>query len=327
LESYFYFSVGLEIVKVSLMKIIGSILDLRGFDSQKFNLLFQAVKTIRQSQSSQSSSVQSFSGKTVALLFFEPSTRTRMSFESAAFRCGFGPLIFDGGINTSLEKGETVEDSILNIAAMNPGAVVVRCGDSVNLPELAKQMNVPLINAGWGIKGHPTQALLDAVTIQHNLGSLSGKKLLMVGDIKHSRVAASHLELMPQLGVEVGLCGPADFMPADQILSNGKKIHHFSELSKALAWADVAMALRVQFERHSGKLTLTREQYFAEYGLTMDKLNNLNPQGLVMHPGPINYGIEMASEVLTDPRTKVLEQVTTGVYVREAILKGILNGK
>ncbi len=249
------------------------------------------------------------------LAFFEASTRTRLSFETAAYRAGLGPLVFDGGIKTSLEKGETFEDSLLNMAAMEPKALVVRCGDSVPLAEIAPKLKVPLINAGWGVQGHPTQALLDQLTLLSKWKSLAGKKLLIVGDLKHSRVAASHLELAEKTGVQLGQCGPADF------LSGSSKIRSFESLPEALSWADAVMALRFQFERHDSSVALSKEDYRSRYGLNRDSLKKLKPDGWIMHPGPINHGIEMESEVLSDARSIVLEQVRHGVFLREAVLR------
>ncbi len=254
-------------------------------------------------------------GETVVLAFFEASTRTRLSFESAAHRAGLAPVIFESGRNTSLEKGETIEDSLLNIAAMMPKALVVRCGDAVPLREISRVLSVPVINAGWGIHGHPTQALLDAFTLQKAWGSLQGKRLLVVGDLIHSRVIASHLELAPKIGLELGQCGPRDFL-----LREGP-VKSFSYLSEGLAWADAVMALRFQFERHKEAIAFSQEAFRVEFGLNRESVKNLKPEGLILHPGPINHGIEIETEILKDPRCKVLEQVQNGVFVRESLLR------
>ena len=257
-------------------------------------------------------------GETVALCFFEASTRTRLSFQTASIRMGLGPLVFESGSHTSLEKGETIEDSLLNIAAMMPRLIVVRCGDDVNLRHLASQVKMPLVNAGWGQRGHPTQALLDSYTLYSAWGGFSQKKLLIVGDLKHSRVVASHLELFSSLGLEIGQCGPAEF------LLPGSQIRSFSTLEKGLEWADAVMALRFQFERHEAKAAFSRGDYHLEFGLKSSSLRFLKSDGLILHPGPINHGIELESQVLSDPRSRVLEQVSNGVYVREAIMRTIL---
>lgn len=258
-------------------------------------------------------------GETVALAFFEASTRTRLSFETAAYRAGVGPLVFEAGQKTSLEKGETIEDSLLNIAAMMPRMVVVRCGDSVDLAGIARKLPVPVINAGWGVQGHPSQALLDLYTLRNSWKEMAGKKLLIVGDLKHSRVVSSHVEMFQKLGMELGQCGPKGFLLENPAVQN------FEKLREGLQWADAVMALRFQFERHSASLHFSREDYRSQFGLNMDSVKHLKANGMILHPGPINHGIELETEVLSDPRCKVLEQVRNGVFVREAVLRTILS--
>jgi aspartate carbamoyltransferase catalytic subunit len=297
-----------------------SLLDLKSLAPSKIQSLFSLAKKIKTSEKPLS---RLNDGKTIALLFFEASTRTRMSFETAAHRIGLGPLLLDGGAKTSLEKGESVEDSILNVAAMQPSLLVIRCGDHVDLQALSKTVNISILNAGWGVQGHPTQALLDVFTMQEALGDLNGKKILFVGDIRHSRVAASHFELAKIMNIEVAVCAPAEFVPENLV----GKMKTFAQLEEALKWADVAMALRCQFERHqSGFKIFSAEDYRQNFGLNPQRLQHLKKNGLIMHPGPINHGIEMESEVLKDSRSRVLEQVSNGVHVREAILRSILEG-
>lgn len=298
------------------MKKMESFLDLKSYSESHFDRLFHLSEDLRKSPH------EPFQrGERLALLFFEPSTRTRMSFESAAWRFGLAPLVFDGGPHTSLEKGETVEDSILNVAAMQPKALVIRCGEAIPLRAISEKLSIPVINAGWGVQGHPTQALLDAVTMRRHFGSLQGKKVLILGDVTHSRVAASHLELLPKLGVQVAIAGP------DEFLVSRPGVEVFKSLKAGLEWADVAMALRVQFERHTGSEKCpSTEEYRRLYGLNKESLQVFSSRGIIMHPGPINHGIEMETEVLSDPRAKILEQVTSGVYVREALLREILKG-
>ncbi len=290
-----------------------SLLDFQSFSSQNVDELFSLANSLKAKPREPRRS-----GETLALLFFEPSTRTRMSFESAGFRAGLSPLVFDGGARTSLEKGETIEDSILNIAAMDPKFVVVRCGDEVPLLEISKKISMPVINAGWGVKGHPTQALLDALTMQQKLGSVSGKKLLIVGDVKHSRVASSHFELAKKVGYEIGQCGPKDFLRPDL----SKNV--FDRLEDGLKWADAVMALRFQFERHAESVKFSKDEYRAQFGLNLKNISDLGAKGIVMHPGPINHGIELETEVLSDSRSQVLVQVQNGVFMREAILRWLL---
>ena len=253
---------------------------------------------------------------TAALLFFEPSTRTRFSFEAACSRAGYHPLILDGGIGTSLEKGETVEDTIYNIQAMRPLFFVVRCNDQLNLLEMESKLDVPVLNAGWGRQGHPTQALLDTLTMFEKWNTLAGKNILFVGDIKHSRVVSSHLELSKILNYNIGFCAPQEFLP--ESVSNVKK---FENLTPALDWADAVVALRVQKERHDNENIFLLEDYRENFGLNLQNIKKLKPESLIMHPGPINYGVEIEMDVLGDSRCCILKQVENGVFLREALIR------
>ena len=292
-----------------------SLIDLRTLQKSDIEILFSIADRIQQNGFLNPLAA----GQTGALLFFEASTRTRMSFETACARLGVYPLRFDGKAGTSLEKGETLEDTVLNVAAMNPAFLVVRCGDDLDLDLLKQKVSMPILNAGWGKRGHPTQALLDAYTIRQEYGSdLRGLKVLIVGDVRHSRVASSHFELAEKLGYEVALCGPADFLPKDF------KGSIFTDLESGLKWADVAMALRVQLERHSEDSVL--KDYRSQFGLTKQSASFLKKQGLIMHPGPINQGTEMDAEVLQDPRCRVLNQVTSGVLIRQSLIYYTLKG-
>ncbi|QLY24764.1 aspartate carbamoyltransferase catalytic subunit [Bdellovibrio sp. KM01] len=292
-----------------------SILDLVSLEKEKIGRLFSTADQLALNPFLPSKGF----GKTGALLFFEASTRTRMSFETACAQLGVHPMLLDGKSGSSLEKGETLEDTVLNVAAMKPAFVVIRSGDELDFKALAVKLEVPIINAGWGKKGHPTQALLDAYTIRKHLGKIEGQKVLIVGDARHSRVAASHLELAKKLNYEVAFCGPVSFLPE----SAGIKI--FNSLSEGLKWATVAMALRVQLERHQVKYSL--EDYRKDFGFTVENLKALSANALIMHPGPINQGTEMDAEVLQkDSRCRVLDQVGNGVLVRQAILLEVLGG-
>lgn len=290
-----------------------SLLDLKSVSLEQIELLFSFASMLKRRRL-----VPTNRGLTAALAFFEPSTRTRLSFETASIRAGLGPLVFEGGSNTSLEKGETIEDSILNIAAMLPSVLIVRCGNEVDLAGISKKVSVPVINAGWGTKGHPTQALLDLFTLREKWTSLSGKKLLIVGDLKHSRVASSHAEIFAKTGMQIGQCAHPDFaLPSPEIV-------FFSQLSEGLQWADAVMALRFQFERHDKSLGFSKEDYRSRYGLNRNSLQALKADGFILHPGPVHYGVEMEAEVSGDPRAVVLEQVTNGVFLREALLRTVL---
>lgn len=257
-----------------------------------------------------------------ALLFFEPSTRTRFSFEAACVRSGVYPLVLSGAAGTSLEKDETLEDTILNIEAMRPLFFVIRAPDELDLRGIAQKIKTPIINAGWGMQGHPTQALLDSLTVYEKFNVIEGKKILFVGDIKHSRVVSSHLELSKILGYKIGYSCPASFLPP-QI---ERDVMYFSQLKEGLQWADAVVALRVQKERH-GSTKFSVEDYRTKFGLNNSALQFLNNDSLIMHPGPINYGIELEKEVLEDPRSQILKLVENGVFVREALILQLLQGK
>lgn len=289
-----------------------SLIDFSSFEKSKIDIVFSIADQISQGKNQ----LAKHQGLTGALLFFEASTRTRLSFETACARVGVYPLVMDGGSGTSLEKGETLEDTVLNVAAMKPSFLVIRAGDDLDFSVLEKKTSLPILNAGWGRRGHPTQALLDAYTIREKLGSCEQQRVLIVGDVKHSRVAASHFQLAKVMGYDVAVCGPEGFLPQDP------QLQVFSSLKEGLEWATVAMALRVQLERHDQKYSLA--EYRSRYGFTRDNLTALPSKALIMHPGPINQGTELDTEVLSDPRAVILDQVKNGVFVRQALIQQIL---
>ena len=260
----------------------------------------------------------------MALLFFEPSTRTRISFEMAAQRLGLATVLLDGGMKSSLEKGESYEDSVLNVCAMQPACAVIRCGDLLDLKELQKKTSVPLINAGWGLQGHPSQALLDFYTLFLKFKKLEKIKIVYVGDIRHSRVVASHQELAKIGGVEFRYCTPEYFLPENN------QVENFASLSEACSWADVVYVLRSQFERHNSDVPFADgeevRKYRDLYTLRSDHLRSLKSTGFFMHPGPIHHGLDLQTGVLQDPRNLVLEQVKNGVLIRMALIQMCLNG-
>lgn len=260
--------------------------------------------------------------KIVALLFFEPSTRTRLSFQTAILRLGHQAIAMDTGAS-SLTKGETLEDTVLNVEAMEPDALVIRYGSSPGLDSLLPNLRTPVLNAGSGTTAHPTQALLDAFTLYREFGSLAGKKVLVVGDVKHSRVAFSNFDVLTKLGAEIGVCGPRSLLPTD---AAEWKLRRFESLDEATSWCDVYMGLRIQLERHrAADLELkSLDDYHERFGLTRTRLQRLQKNVIIMHPGPINYGVEFAAEVVRDPRSRVLEQVTNGVLIRAALLSNTL---
>jgi aspartate carbamoyltransferase catalytic subunit len=257
-------------------------------------------------------------GKTVVNLFFEPSTRTRASFEIAANRLG-ADLVSISAQDSSLSKGESLADTLNTLSAMRPDAIVMRHAASGSPHFLSRFLSTPIINAGDGRHEHPTQALLDAITILDNKSSLEGLRVAIVGDIAHSRVARSNVHLLSKLGAELVLCGPATMLPPNMVhLARGIRLTH--NIEDAVTGADVIMMLRVQLERQN-MLPFPKNEYFQFYGLNIAHLKLAKPDAIVMHPGPINRGRELSSEVADFPRSMILNQVENGVAVRMAVLE------
>ena len=258
--------------------------------------------------------------KSMICAFFEPSTRTRMSFQMAGLQAGVQSIYFDAN-HSSLTKGETLADTVQNLVAMKPDLFVVRFGESIELDRLLPTLDIPVLSGGSGKSSHPTQALLDAFTILKERGRLQGEKVFIIGDIQHSRVARSNYDLLTRLGCEIGICGPQAMLPPkDQF----PKAIYFSSIKEGLAWATVCMGLRIQLERHASGEKISESDYHAEFGITSLLLKSFANDGIIMHPGPINQGLEFAPEILSDQRCRVLQQVTYGVAVRAALIKKVL---
>ena len=251
-------------------------------------------------------------GRIVFNVFYENSTRTAMSFATAAARLGAQPISLSVE-HSSVRKGETLEDTAITLNAMRPDALVIRHKDNGAPALVAELMDAPVINAGDGTNEHPTQALLDALTLRSRFGQLAGLKVAICGDIRHSRVARSNAKLLPRLGVEVSLCGPAALLPDGQ---------GSDDIDGAIADADAVMMLRVQRERLEDELGDAPGEYLSRYGLTTERLALADPNAIVMHPGPMNRGVEIADAVADDPQRSVIaSQVEHGVAVRMACLE------
>lgn len=253
---------------------------------------------------------------TIANLFFENSTRTKLSFELAEKRLSADVVNFASG-SSSVKKGETLIDTVNNILAMKVDMVVMRHPNPGAAVFLSKHIDAKIINAGDGAHEHPTQALLDAFSIKEKLGSIKGKKIAIIGDILHSRVALSNIFCLQKLGAEVMVCGPTTLMPK-YIHSLGVKVEH--DLRKALEWCDVANMLRIQLERQDIKYFPSLREYTMLFGLNKEILDSLSKKIVVMHPGPINRGVEITSDVADSSQSIILEQVENGVAVRMAVL-------
>lgn len=253
---------------------------------------------------------------TIANLFFENSTRTKLSFELAEKRLSADVINFSAA-SSSVKKGETLVDTVNNILAMKVDMVVMRHPYPGASVYLSKRVKSKIVNAGDGAHEHPTQALLDCYSIKEKLGDLVGKKIVIVGDIMHSRVALSNIYCLQKMGAEVRVCGPKTLIPK-HIESLGVKVE--TNLQAALEWCDVANMLRIQLERLDINYFPSLREYSMQYGLTMDHLNKLDKEIVIMHPGPINRGVEISSEVADSSHSIILNQVENGVAVRMAIL-------
>lgn len=259
---------------------------------------------------------------TIANLFFENSTRTRLSFELAERRLSADVVNFSAS-SSSVSKGETLIDTVNNILAMKVDIVVMRHPHEGAAEFLSKHVSANIVNAGDGAHEHPTQALLDAFSIREKLGEVRGKKIAIIGDILHSRVALSNIFCLQKLGAEVLVCGPATLIPK-YISSLGVKVEH--NLRKALEWCDIANMLRIQLERQESRYFPSIREYVMQYGLTREILESLSKKIVVMHPGPINRGVEITSDVADSGQSIILQQVENGVAIRMAVLY-LLAGK
>jgi aspartate carbamoyltransferase catalytic subunit len=260
--------------------------------------------------------VPALRGRTVASMFFEDSTRTRTSFETAARRLSADTLNFSAG-SSSLNKGESLRDTVETIEAMGVDAIIVRHKSSGAPQQIASWASASVINAGDGWHAHPTQALLDTYTIRHEGRSFDGLRIAIVGDIAHSRVARSNIEAFRALGAEVTLVAPPTLLPP-HVEALGANVSH--DLDAVLAKTDVLYLLRMQRERMDQALVPSLGEYHRTFGLTPNRAKQLPANSLIMHPGPMNRGVEISPEVTDDPRVRVLNQVTNGVIVRMAVL-------
>ncbi len=266
--------------------------------------------------------VPTLRGKLVALMFFEASTRTRLSFERAAKSLSADTLSFTARMS-SVEKGETLLDTILNLESMGVDLFIIRHAMAGTPHFVAKHSRARVINAGDGFHAHPTQALLDMLTVYQRKKTLSGLKIAIIGDIKHSRVAHSNIVGFRKMGSEVYVAGPATMLPLEREALGARVCYR---IETALDQADVVMALRVQKERHGRALLPSVREYAQEFGLNLKRLELAQKDCLLMHPGPVNWGVELAPELQNDPRNVILEQVENGVAVRMALLVALLGG-
>ena len=260
--------------------------------------------------------VVSYPGKKFATLFFENSTRTHYSFVTAMMNLGI--KVIDVNVNgSSVNKGETLYDTVKTFEALGLDGVVIRHTQDEYFKEL-ENINMPIFNGGDGKSNHPTQSLLDLMTIYEEYGHFEGLKCCIVGDIAHSRVAHTNIEVMKRLGMDVYISGPEQF---------NDNSAQFLTLDEAVKTCDVIMLLRVQFERHNESMAISKEQYHAQYGLTMERVNKMKDNAIIMHPAPVNRGIEIADDVVECNKARIFKQMTNGVYIRMAVISMVLDGK
>jgi aspartate carbamoyltransferase catalytic subunit len=306
--------------KLSVKHLLG-IKDLTKADIE---LIFSQADEFKEVLSRPIKKVPSLRDITVANIFFENSTRTRLSFELAQKRLSADVVNFAAS-SSSVKKGETLVDTVNNILAMKVDMVVMRHASPGAAMFLSKHVNAAIVNAGDGTHEHPTQALLDAYSIRERLGSVAGKKLVIVGDITHSRVALSNIYCLQKLGAEVMVCGPTTLIPK-HIETLGVKVEH--NLRKALEWCDVANMLRIQLERQDAGVRYfpSLREYSMQYGLDKALLDSLSKKIVIMHPGPINRGVEITSDVADSDQSIILDQVENGVAVRMAVIYLLAQG-
>ncbi|MFK7784661.1 MAG: aspartate carbamoyltransferase catalytic subunit [Crocinitomicaceae bacterium] len=279
-------------------------------------LIFKTADSFKEVINRPIKKVPSLRDITIANLFFENSTRTRLSFELAEKRLSADVVNFSAA-SSSVKKGETLIDTVNNILSMKVDMVVMRHPNPGAAKFLSERVDARVINAGDGTHEHPTQALLDSYSIREKLGDVKGKKVVIVGDILHSRVALSNIFCLQRLGAEVMVCGPTTLIPK-YIHELGVKVEH--NLIKALEWCDVANMLRIQLERQDIKYFPSLREYSMQYGLTKEILDELPKKIVVMHPGPINRGVEITSDVADSDQAIILDQVENGVAVRMAVI-------
>lgn len=279
-------------------------------------LILNTAETFKQVINRPIKKVPSLRDITIANLFFENSTRTRLSFELAEKRLSADVVNFSAA-SSSVKKGETLIDTVNNILSMKVDLVVMRHPNPGAAKFLSERIDARVINAGDGTHEHPTQALLDAFSIREQLGTLEGKKVVIVGDILHSRVALSNIYCLQKMGAEVMVCGPTTLIPK-YISELGVKVEH--NLLKALEWCDVANMLRIQLERQDIKFFPSLREYSMQFGLTKEILDSLSKKIIIMHPGPINRGVEITSDVADSEQSIILQQVENGVAVRMACI-------
>ena len=295
---------------------VDHLIGIKDLTREDIEIIFQTADSFKQVIQRPIKKVPSLRDITIANLFFENSTRTRLSFELAEKRLSADVVNFSAA-SSSVKKGETLVDTVNNILSMKVDMVVMRHPNPGAAKFLSERVDAKIVNAGDGTHEHPTQALLDSYSIREKLGTVEGKKVVIVGDILHSRVALSNIYALQKLGAEVMVCGPTTLIPR-YIHELGVKVEH--NLRKALEWCDVANMLRIQLERQDIQFFPSLREYSMLFGLDKNLLDSLDKEIVVMHPGPINRGVEITSDVADSKQSIILHQVENGVAVRMAVI-------
>jgi len=301
---------------------VDHLLGIKYLKKSDIDLIFKTADNFKKIINQPIKKVPSLRDITIANLFFENSTRTKLSFELAEKRLSADVINFSSA-SSSVKKGETLLDTVNNILAMKVDIVVMRHPNPGASVFLSRNIDAKIVNAGDGAHEHPTQALLDAYSIRERYGEVEGKKVVIVGDILHSRVALSNIYCLQKLGAEVKVCGPSSLMPKHL---DTLGVTHFSDLKKALEWCDVANVLRIQLERQDVNYFPSLREYSMVYGVNKEVLDSLQQEITIMHPGPINRGVELSSDVADSKHAIILDQVENGVAIRMAVLY-LLAGK
>jgi aspartate carbamoyltransferase catalytic subunit len=292
------------------------LLGIKDLDAESIDLIVKTAKEFKEVLNRPIKKVPSLRDVTIANVFFENSTRTRLSFELAEKRLSADTINFSAS-GSSVKKGETLLDTVNNILAMKVDMIVMRHSSPGAPHYLAKHIKANIINAGDGTHEHPTQALLDTYSLREKFGDLAGKKIAIIGDILHSRVALSNIYALKKQGAEVRLCGPSTLIPK-HIQSLGVEVSH--DVKSTLAWCDAANVLRIQLERQQIKYFPSLREYAQTFGITRKMLDELPKEIVLMHPGPINRGVELSSDAADSPHSIILDQVENGVAIRMAVL-------
>jgi len=302
---------------------VNHLLGIKYLNRNDIQLIFNTADNFKKIINQPIKKVPSLRDITIANLFFENSTRTKLSFEIAEKRLSADVINFSSGAS-SVKKGETLLDTVNNILAMKVDMVVMRHPNPGASVFLSQNINANIINAGDGTHEHPTQALLDSYSIREKHGNVESKKVVIVGDILHSRVALSNIYCLKMLGAQVAVCGPLTLMPK---YLNELGVKYFSNIKEALNWCDIANVLRIQLERQDVNLFPSLREYSHIYGIDLDLLNSLSNEITIMHPGPINRGVELSSDVADSDHSLILDQVENGVAIRMAVLYLLSNKK